>query len=317
MAACPNCPGLLPEADTNPGQFARSQANSTASWRARSCCRPASSDSAIARAVRSGRLHRIHPGVYAAVAPELLTEEGQLLAALLAAGDGALLSHGTAAWRWRIIAAPPSLMQLAVPRARQGLVGVLLVEGRRLRADDVTLNGRFPTTTVARTLLDLATRYTRGALLRALAEAEFEHDLRPEDVARTLRRGHPGSANLRAALHEHAPGYGQMKSRLERRFRALLIRRRIELPLRNEPVGPWTVDCLWPEHRVAVELDGRQHQRPHQADSDDDRDLWLRRHGYITRRYGKRQIDERPDDVIADLLDALAYAAAGVPLRLL
>ena len=75
-------------------------------------------------------------------------------------------------------------------------------------------------------------------------------------------------------------------------------------PLRNEPVGPWTVDCLWPERRVAVELDGRQHERPHQADSDDDRDLWLRRHGYVTRRYGKRQIDERPDDVIADLLDA-------------
>ena len=43
--------------------------------------------------------------------------------------------------------------------------------------------------------------------------------------------------------------------------------------------------------RVAVELDGRQHERPHQADSDDDRDLWLRRHGYVTRRYGKRQID--------------------------
>ena len=96
------------------------------------------------------------------------------------------------------------------------------------------------------------------------------------------------------------------KSELERSFRRLLIRHGIELPLRNEPVGPWTVDCLWPERRVAVELDGRQHERPHQADSDDDRDLWLRRHGYLTRRYGKRQIDQHPDDVIADLLAALA-----------
>jgi very-short-patch-repair endonuclease len=272
--------------------------------------------SLIGRAVRAGRLHPVYRGIYATVAPELLTEEGHLVAALLAAGDGARLSHGTAAWRWRIIAAPPSVITLAVPRGRAA-EGLVLHVGGRYRAGDTTHNGRFPTTTVPRTLLDLATRYDRGALLRALAEAEFQHDLRPEDVVRTLRRGHPGSANLRAALHEHAPGYGQMKSRLERRFRALLIRRGIELPLRNEPVGPWTVDCLWPEHRVAVELDGRQHERPHQADLDDDRDLWLRRHGYITRRYGKRQIDERPDDVIADLLDALAYAAAGVPLRLL
>jgi very-short-patch-repair endonuclease len=197
-------------------------------------------------------------------------------------------------------------MQLAVPRDRAQMEGVTLFVSRSLRADDVTVNGRFPTTSVPRTLLDLATRYDPRALLRALAEAEFHHDLRPEDIQRTLRRGHPGSANLRAALKLHAPGHGQMKSRLERSFRQLLIRHRIELPLRNEPVGPWTVDCLWPERRVAVELDGRQHERPHQADADDDRDLWLRRHGYITRRYGKRQIDQRPDGVIADLLDALA-----------
>jgi very-short-patch-repair endonuclease len=263
------------------------------------------SGSAVDRALRSGALHRIHPGVYAAVAPELLTEEGQLTAALMAAGDGALLSHGTAAWRWRIIPAPPSLMQLSVPQPRTDPAGVTLHESGRLRPGDITHNAGFPTTTVPRTLLDLAADYTERALLRALAEAEFHHDLRPADIERTLRRGHPGSANLRAALKLHTPGYGHMKSRLERRFRRLLIARGIELPSRNEQIGPWTIDCLWPERRVAVELDGRQHERPHQADSDDDRDLWLRRHGYVTRRYGKHQIDQWPDDVLADLLDAL------------
>jgi very-short-patch-repair endonuclease len=281
------------------------------------------SHSAVARAVRSGRLHRVYPGVYSAVALELLTEDGRIAAALLAAGEGALLSHGTAAWRWRIIPAPPSVIQLAVPRARTAPAGVALFHMARLRKDDVTINGGLPSTTPARTLLDLATRYNRHALLRALAEAEFHNDLRPADVERTLRRGHPGSASLRAALHEHAPGHGEMKSQLERRFRKLLIKRGIELPERNQELGPWTVDCLWPDRRVVVELDGRQHERPHQADSDDDRDLWLRRHGYVTRRYGKRQIDERPDEVLADLRDAFAeavalgYAAAGVPLRLL
>jgi very-short-patch-repair endonuclease len=128
--------------------------------------------------------------------------------------------------------------------------------------------------------------------------------LRADDIERTLRREHPGSANLRAALRAHVPGHGTTKSQLERRFRALLIRRGIELPLRNERIGPWTVDCLWPERRVVVELDGGQHDRPHQADVDRDRDLWLRAHGHVVLRYGDRQIDECPDDVIADLLDA-------------
>jgi very-short-patch-repair endonuclease len=274
------------------------------------------SPSAVGRALRADRLHAIHRGVYASVAPELLTEEGHLVAALLAAGDGALLSHGTAAWRWRIIPAPPSVITLAVPW-RRTVQGLELHAGANLRPGDTIHDARFPPTSVPRTLLDLATRYEHRALLRALAEAEFQHDLRPADLERTLRRGHPGSANLRAAVAQHAPGHGEMKSRLERRFRNLLIRRGIELPQRNQPVGPWTVDCLWRERRVVVELDGRQHERPHQADCDDDRDLWLRRHGYVVRRYGKRQIEQRPDEVIADLLEALGYAAAGAPLRLL
>jgi hypothetical protein len=81
------------------------------------------SRSAITRALRVGKLRHVYRGVYAAVAPELLTEEGQLLAALLGAGEGALLTHGTAAWRWRIIPAPPSLMQLALPRAHAPMQG--------------------------------------------------------------------------------------------------------------------------------------------------------------------------------------------------
>jgi hypothetical protein len=114
--------------------------------------------------------------------------------------------------------------------------------------------------------------------LKALAEAEFHHDTRPADIQATLRRGHPGSANLRAALKHHTPGHGKVN--------------------------------MWPTRRVAVELDGREPTRPHQADSDDDRDLWLRRHRYITRRYGERQLDEQPDNVIIDLQDAFAQAAA-------
>jgi very-short-patch-repair endonuclease len=262
---------------------------------------------AIDRALRSGRLHLIHKGVYSTQAPELAGEDALLIAALMAAGDGAVLSHGTAAWRWQIIPAPPTRIELAVPRDRRAPPGLILHESR-FRPDDLTLNTRFPSTSVPRTLLDLAVRYEKATLLRALAEAEFHHDLRPTDIQATLRRGHPGSANLRKALDAHTPGHGQARSQLERRFRKLLIQHQIDLPLRNQPLGPWTIDCLWPTRRVAVELDGRQHDRPRQADSDDDRDLWLRLHGYIARRYGERQVKGRPDDVIDDLEDAFAEA---------
>ena len=63
--------------------------------------------------------------------------------------------------------------------------------------------------------------------------------------------------------------------------------------------------AVWPEARLVVELDGGQHDRPHQADVDRDRDLWLRAQRHTVRRYGERQIADRPDAVIADLLDAL------------
>jgi very-short-patch-repair endonuclease len=268
------------------------------------------SGSAIDRALRSGRLHRVHPGVYSTVAPELLTEDGLLIAAVSAAGHGALLSHGTAAWRWQLIPAPPTTIELAVPQGRTAPRGPRFHRSANLRPDDITHNGRFPTTSVPRTLLDLAARYDARALARALAEAEFHHDFRPADIEHTLRRGHPGSANLRAALKQHAPGYGHVKSNLERRFRALLIRHDIELPRRNQPLGPWTVDCLWPDRRVVVELDGRQHARPHQADSDDDRDLWLRHNRYVARRYGDKQVDGQPHAVIADLRAAFDEAVA-------
>jgi very-short-patch-repair endonuclease len=263
------------------------------------------SESAIKRGLRSGRLHRIHKGVYSTQAPELATEDALLIAALMAAGDGAVLSHGTAAWRWQLIPAPPTRIELEVPWPRAAPRGLCLFESR-FRPGDLFLDARLPRTSVPRTLLDLATRYDQRALLKALAEAEFHHDTRPADIERTLRRGHPGSANLRAALATHAPGHGQAKSRLERRFRALLVRHGIDLPERNQTLGPYVVDCLWRDRRVVVELDGRQHERPHQADSDDDRDLWLRRHRYIPRRYGTKQVDEQPRAVIADLLTAFS-----------
>jgi hypothetical protein len=87
----------------------------------------------------------------------------------LAVGGGALLSHGTAAWRWRIIPAPPSVITLATPRRRGGMPGIEVFGSARLRADDTTHNGRFSTTIVPRTRLDVATGYDFRARRRFIS----------------------------------------------------------------------------------------------------------------------------------------------------
>jgi very-short-patch-repair endonuclease len=266
--------------------------------------------SAIDHARRRGRLHDRYPGVYSVVPTEFLTEDALLIAAFLAVGKHAVLGRGTAAWRFKLLCAPPVGIELITPCAHVAPPGITLIRGRPLRPSDITLNARFRSTTVARTLLDLAVLYETEPLLRALEQAEFEHGLQPEDVLQTLRRGHPGSKNLRATLDLHVPGYGKVKSELERRFRRLLIANRVELPERNVLLGPWEVDCLWPAQRVVVELDGRQHERSHQRAKDSDRDLWLRAGGYTVVRYTWQQVTRQPDLVIEDLTGLLAQAVA-------
>jgi very-short-patch-repair endonuclease len=252
---------------------------------------------AIRHAVRAGRLFRIHPGVYATIPPEQLGTEDFEEAALLAVGSDAVLGHGTAAFRQELIVAPPMSIHVVTAREVAAPRGVEVHRCTTLRPEDVV--GRI--TSVPRTLLDLAATYGRRPLLQALAEAEFHHAITPADILATLRRGHPGSAKLRAALHQHVPGHGEMRSKLERRFRRLLIEAHLPLPLRNQRIGPYLVDCLWPGARLIAELDGGQHERPHQRAIDAERDLDLRSRGYLPLRYSWRQIRDQGSAVTDEL----------------
>lgn len=266
---------------------------------------------AIDEALAQRRLHHVHRdfGVYALMPPELLTEEACLRAALYATGGRAVLAGATAAFRWQLTPARPLEIELATSRLE--LVGPpgVIVRRTLMRPGDVTRHDRLRTMTPARTLLDLACRYDPQPLLRAVRQAEFHHRLHPDDMLAILRRGHPGSRALRRAIARHVPGYGELKSRLERKFRALLIAHGVELPRRNARVGIYTVDCLWPDLRVIVELDGRQHLRPGQAVIDAERDLFLRSRGYVVRRYTWAQVTgPRQHEVVADLARAFEEA---------
>lgn len=266
----------------------------------------------IRHACRVGRLHRTFPagyGVYTVAPVDLLQDDVPLMAAVLALKGAAVVSHRTAAVRHQLLEKPPAVLELTSMLELTPPPGIQ-VRRSHLRHGDVERVERFRMTTVERTLLDLATLLPAWSLDRALREAEFRHDRRPADIAAVLRRGHPGSAKLRAALERHVPGWGEMRSKLERRFRELLVTHDVPLPLRNHKVGPWTADCVWPALKVVVELDGGQHERPGQAKVDADRDLWLRQHGYVIRRYTWHQVTRSGSSVVADLLQAFEEAAA-------
>ena len=208
-------------------------------------------------------------------------EEGRLVAALLAAGEGALLSHGTAAWRWRIIPAPPSVMQLAVPQPRTAPAGVMFHQSGRLRAGRRHHQRRLPGHHRRPAPSSTSRPATTTARCCARSPKPSSSTTSPGGHRAHAAPGHPGSANLRAALKAHAPGHGDMKSQLERRFRRLLIARGIELPLRNEQPSARGPSTACGPAAASGELDGRQHQRQRQADQTRPR-LWLRRHGDVS-----------------------------------
>jgi predicted transcriptional regulator of viral defense system len=253
---------------------------------------------AITRWLRAGRLHRIHPHVYA-LGHRAISLEGQLWAALLYAGGGAVLGHTTAAWIWSLIDAEPRRIHLVARDRRRSLPGVR-VHRRRLveRADCRGI----PVTSVARTLLDLAGTLSSRQLRRAMSEADYRGLLDPSEIAAVLGRGRSGSRALRRALNTHLPELAQTLSVLEERFFELCEMAGLPLPEVNASVGSMRVDALWPAQRVAVELDGGDaHGSWAQIKRDRQRELALRAKGVQVVRYTWEQITTRADEVAADL----------------
>ena len=259
---------------------------------------------------RAGRLHTVHRGVYALGHPAIPIE-GRLVAALLHAGPGALLSHRAAGWWWGLLDRDPGVIDISAPGRRRSLDGVRVHHPHVL---DGTRWRRLPITTVPRTLLDLARTASLEQLRRALAQADYHRLLDIDQVLAVCGRGCHGTARLRAALERHEPRIAMTRSELERRFLALLEAAGIALPEINAIVEGWTVDALWRSERVIVELDGRDnHSSPGQLERDRRKDLQLRAAGYLVVRYTWAQIITQPEAVIADLLAILSSGRSAVP----
>ena len=258
--------------------------------------------SAVSRWVDQGRLHRIHPRVYA-VGHSAMSTEGRLAAALLYAGPGAALSHGTAAWWWEMWPKPPNAVHVTTPgnsRSRAGVHVHRAGEIQRVR------HRGLPVTTVEHTIRDLARVVPARRLRRTLAEADYRHLLDVEVLEGLLAGRRPGVASLRAALAHHLPELALARSELEERFLLLCEGAGVATPRVNTMVEGFLVDALWTEPGVIVELDGHlAHARSAAVERDRDRDLVLRGAGFTVLRYTWRQVTQEHGRVVADLRAAL------------
>jgi len=265
-------------------------------------------DSTIARWAREGYLHQRLPGVYAVghAAPSL---EGELAEALLYAGPGAMLSHDTAAWWLGLLGARPALVHVSTPR-RCRSTGRVLVHARR--ALERGWHNRLPVTTIPQTLLDIAVALPFQTVRLAMARADYGRVLELDALEARLGRGRPGSALLRAALAEHQPELAHTRSELERALIAVCERGNLVIPELNVRLGRWTVDAVWWDARLVVEVDGYDnHRSPAQVRRDRQKEMDVRAAGLGIVRYSSQQVFCQPAEVLADLLGAGAPTRGG------
>jgi hypothetical protein len=212
------------------------------------------SSSAIERALRVGRLHRLHRGVYA-VGHTVLYAHSKCLAAVLACGSDALLSHYSAGWLWGLVKTPVPI-HVTTPIPRKPRPPIRIHHSRVLRAEDRTVREDIPVTALPRTLLDLAAAVRFSRLQRMLEHSEKLElfDLGPVESLLERTRGHGGWRKLRRAIALYQP-VPFTRSEFERQFFAAVLRAGLPRPATNFVEAGFELDVYWSEFRFAVELD--------------------------------------------------------------
>jgi len=259
----------------------------------------------IAIRVRKGQLNRIHQGVYAAGHRGQSLPE-RFMAAVLACGDGAVLSHTSAAVLWKLLKPIDGPVHVSVPttagrRSRRGIhlhrcpslqapeepspsPSYPPQEGGRGRRLLTTHRHNIPVTTVARTIEDLN-----------------DTSLAPHLIRRAKRQAELMGLRLEGVESDYS------RSDLETLFLELFARHRIPPPEVNVKLGRWEVDFLWRSRRVVVEADTWTYHRGSVAFEDDHaRDLDLCAAGYTVLRFTDRQLEEEPKRVAEVVATALA-----------
>lgn len=256
---------------------------------------------AIDNLVRRGRLRRIHAGVYAPAGVPL-RDEGVWLAAVLACGPGAVLSHQAAGRLWGMwVPWQDRSVHVTVTAGRAAPPGITVHRTRHLTRADVTVERGIQVTTRPRTVVDCADTLSYEEL-RALADHGVRMDVAALERARARAPGRRGSPNL-ARLIASDP---RTRSKLERAFRKICRQLGVDQPLINEKVLGIERDFVWRAQRLVVETDGGTFHLPKLArERDYDDDARLVAAGWRVVRFSHDQILHESEAVAARLASLL------------
>lgn len=256
--------------------------------------------------LRHGGLQSVHVGVYS-VGHRALTVEGRWMAAVLAFGPDAVLSHRSAGHLWGLVPRArirPEVTRPGFVRGRPHLV----VHRGSLPEDEVGRVRGIPVTSVPRTIFDLAGMLGERQVERAWNEMEVRGYTDRLSVVHLLGRypGRKGSLVLRRLASRKELSVGITRNEFEEAFLALIDRHGLSRPRMNAHVALrgrfFEVDCLWENERVAVELDGGAvHKTDEAFEKDRERDRILNAEGYRTPRVTWHHLTNTPDEVAADL----------------
>lgn len=262
---------------------------------------------AIARWLADGRLYRLHHGVYA-VGHLALTLRSRELGAVFACGHRALRSHRSAGAAHDLLRPTPQV-EVTAPRSRTGHTDVVVHRSRSLERGDRTEVHGIPTTSVARTLVDLADVLNERQLAAAVHEAEVLRvfDLTAIRDVQSRVAGRRGRHRLERVLAHYGPGPALTRSKGERRLLRVCEDHGLPAPQTSVSVGGYELDLLWPEAGLAVEFDGRAFHHTVKAYYEDrrrDRRL-LVTEGIQVIRVTWPDLEPDPGALVADLRDLL------------
>jgi very-short-patch-repair endonuclease len=256
--------------------------------------------SGIEKGVASGRLWRVHVGVYA-VGHAAMSRERRWHAAVLAGGDGAVLSHRPAGILWRIYRGELARVEVTISRRGTRRRPGIVFHASPLPEDEVDVRQDIPVTSPSRTAVDLA---------HALDDPDRVHGMLREMQYRGLfDLDALEAANLRrpnAILTQVVADLSPTESPLEDAFRRKVIRR-YELP---EPeyqgrTEAGRVDFRWTKARLTVEVYGNHHVNPAMLQTDASRDNVLGLGGDLVLRYLPADIHRRHAQTAAQIRQAL------------
>ncbi|HET7416956.1 MAG TPA: type IV toxin-antitoxin system AbiEi family antitoxin domain-containing protein [Solirubrobacterales bacterium] len=271
----------------------------------------------VDKRVAAGRLHRVHQGAYA-VGHRLLSQKGNLMAAVLACGPDAVLSHRSAAFLHGILDDGRDRVDVIAPNRRGRAPRAIKAhrDGTLTATDRAKIDG-IPCTSLARTLLDIAATESASTLTYAVTQAEVEEVFDLVEVVGLLRRsrGRRGVARLRLAIEHHDSLEQEARQELEKKLIRLWKRTQIPTPEVN---GHLLVDgialmpdFIWREAGLIVEADSRRvHGTATAFEKDRLRDQRLTAAGWTVIRVTWRQVTNEPERVAQTVRTLLSNQTA-------